>query len=289
MTYSLLAAEPRRHWPTPPVDNAPRRQTVTVQPFGWHNTPHTPGPAPIRARRRDTVLMLALALALHGALIGALLLRQPPEPVTAPRPLPVVIEFAASAPAEPAPSPVTPPAAAPAPPIETTAAETPEPADVTPVTPPVVDTLAQTPPPAPRQAKPAKPRKTTPESRAPVARSSATPAATPLAAASAPVSSAPASAPLTPPSASAAYLRNPAPAYPDVAINRGWEGTVWLHVQVRADGKVQAIELQRSSGYPALDDAARQAVQHWSFVPARRGDTPETGWVVVPIDFTLNS
>ncbi|MBI0525205.1 energy transducer TonB, partial [Dickeya dianthicola] len=96
-------------------------------------------------------------------------------------------------------------------------------------------------------------------------------------------------APVTPPSANAAYLRNPPPAYPDVAINRGWEGTVLLNVQVRPDGKVQTIRLQHSSGYPALDDAAREAVQHWSFVPARRGDQPESGWVVVPVDFTLNS
>ncbi|WP_366926716.1 energy transducer TonB [Dickeya dadantii] len=94
---------------------------------------------------------------------------------------------------------------------------------------------------------------------------------------------------MTPPSASAAYLRNPPPAYPDVAINRGWEGMVLLNVQVRPDGKVQTIRLQRSSGYPTLDDAAREAVQHWSFVPARRGDQPESGWVVVPVDFTLNS
>ncbi|SLM62517.1 MULTISPECIES: energy transducer TonB [Dickeya] len=284
MTHSLLAAEARPHWPTPPAANVPRRQRalhrLDTQPERW--------PAPLRARRIDTGLMLAVALALHGALIGALLLRQPPDPITPPRPLPVVIEFAASAPAEAESQPVTPPAAAPAPPVDTAVAETPEPADVTPVTPPVVDTLAQTPPPV-RQAKPPKPRKTAPDNRQPAAHSPATTTAAPLAAASAPVSAAPPSAPLTPPSASAGYLRNPAPAYPDVAINRGWEGTVLLHVQVRPDGKVQAIELQRSSGYPALDDAARQAVQHWSFVPARRGDRPETGWVVVPIDFTLNS
>ncbi|RUR95789.1 energy transducer TonB [Pectobacterium polaris] len=99
----------------------------------------------------------------------------------------------------------------------------------------------------------------------------------------------PVDAPLTPPLANADYLHNPAPSYPDVAISRGYEGTVLLNVQVRADGKVQTIRIHQSSGYPSLDDAARDTVRRWSFVPARRGSQPVSGWVVVPVDFSLNS
>nr|WED69982.1 energy transducer TonB [Pectobacterium colocasium] len=99
----------------------------------------------------------------------------------------------------------------------------------------------------------------------------------------------PVDAPLTPPLANADYLHNPAPSYPDVAISRGYEGTVLLNVQVRADGKVQTIRIHQSSGYPSLDDAARNTVLSWSFVPARRGNQPVSGWVVVPVDFSLNS
>ncbi|MEH0835538.1 TonB family protein [Pectobacterium cacticida] len=99
----------------------------------------------------------------------------------------------------------------------------------------------------------------------------------------------PVDAPLTPPLANADYLHNPAPSYPDVAISRGYEGTVLLNVQVRADGKVQTIRIKQSSGYPSLDEAARDTVLHWSFVPARRGTQPVSGWVVVPVDFSLNS
>ncbi|MBA5236631.1 MULTISPECIES: energy transducer TonB [Pectobacterium] len=99
----------------------------------------------------------------------------------------------------------------------------------------------------------------------------------------------PVDAPLTPPLANADYLHNPAPSYPDVAISRGYEGTVLLNVQVRADGKVQTIRIHQSSGYPSLDEAARDTVLRWSFVPARRGNQPVSGWVVVPVDFSLNS
>ncbi|WP_307833671.1 energy transducer TonB [Candidatus Symbiopectobacterium sp. 'North America'] len=74
-----------------------------------------------------------------------------------------------------------------------------------------------------------------------------------------------------------------------MAISRGQEGTVLLNVQVRPDGKVQTLTIQKSSGYPALDNAARDTVLRWSFVPARRGSQAVSGWVVVPIDFSLNS
>ena len=38
-----------------------------------------------------------------------------------------------------------------------------------------------------------------------------------------------------------------------------------------------------------LDEAARNAVQRWKFVPARRGDEPVSAWVIVPISFVLES
>ena len=47
------------------------------------------------------------------------------------------------------------------------------------------------------------------------------------------------------------------------------------------------VDLQRSSGYTRLDEAAQQAVRAWRFVPARRGDEAVPAWVVVPIEFTL--
>ena len=99
----------------------------------------------------------------------------------------------------------------------------------------------------------------------------------------------PAPAPVeTPPSANAAYLKNPAPEYPSLAQRRGWEGTVLLRVHVQANGKPSEIQVQKSSGREALDEAAIRAVKRWSFVPAKRGDQTIAGWVTVPLDFRLN-
>ena len=97
----------------------------------------------------------------------------------------------------------------------------------------------------------------------------------------------PAPKPVTPASANAAYLKNPAPEYPQMAQRRGWEGTVLLRVEVMASGKPGQIQIQKSSGRPALDDAALAAVKRWSFVPAKQGDVAQSGWVSVPIDFKL--
>ncbi|WP_312156596.1 energy transducer TonB, partial [Pseudomonas sp.] len=97
----------------------------------------------------------------------------------------------------------------------------------------------------------------------------------------------PAPAPVTPPSANAAYLKNPAPEYPQMAQRRGWEGTVLLRVEVLASGKPGQIQIQKSSGRDALDAAALAAVKRWSFVPAKQGDVAQSGWVSVPIDFKL--
>src|SRR5690606_31137464 len=105
----------------------------------------------------------------------------------------------------------------------------------------------------------------------------------------APQPPAPAPAPVeTPPSASAAYLNNPAPEYPSLAQRRGWEGTVLLRVRVLASGKPAEILIHKSSGRDALDQAALRAVKRWSFVPAKRGDVAQEGWVTVPLDFRLN-
>jgi protein TonB len=63
---------------------------------------------------------------------------------------------------------------------------------------------------------------------------------------------------------------------------------VLLRVHVLANGRPSEIQVQTSSGREALDKAALQAVRQWSFVPAKRGDEPQDGWVSVPIDFKLD-
>lgn len=114
-------------------------------------------------------------------------------------------------------------------------------------------------------------------------------AQTPGPSAVAPPSPPPVAEPLTEPGFGAAYLRNPAPAYPAAALQRGWQGTVLLKVHVLANGRADHVALASTSGHPSLDDAAAEAVADWSFVPARRGTQAIDGWVQVPIDFKLGT
>ncbi len=86
----------------------------------------------------------------------------------------------------------------------------------------------------------------------------------------------------------AAYLNNPAPAYPPAARRQGQQGQVMLRVQVEPSGHPARVEVARSSGHRALDRAARAAVERWQFVPARRGEAPVVAWVLVPVRFALN-
>ena len=84
------------------------------------------------------------------------------------------------------------------------------------------------------------------------------------------------------------YLRNPPPKYPAESRKLREEGVVLLKVFVTADGRAGNVQLERSSGYSRLDDAALKAVRRWEFNPARVGPTPVACTVEVPVRFGLN-
>jgi TonB family protein len=83
-------------------------------------------------------------------------------------------------------------------------------------------------------------------------------------------------------------LRSPKPSYPELARQRGWEGTTVLLVEVRADGTVGLVEVRQSSGHRLLDDTSIETVRAWKFNPARRDDTAVATWVEIPIRYQLN-
>lgn len=105
--------------------------------------------------------------------------------------------------------------------------------------------------------------------------------------AAAPVAAAP--APLVPARYNAAYLNNPEPKYPPMSRRLGEEGKVLLRVRVTAEGLAAAVELEKGSGFERLDEAAKQAVARWRFVPAKRGDEAIEASVIVPIVFRLDN
>lgn len=235
--------------------------------------PHSPG------------LMAGVVLA-HAAVVTLLLMAAPStiERVTPPRPLNIsLIEHQEEVPKpevkpeprkpqiKPAPpKPVTKPA--PVPPVlnieKTVAQELPRAIPVTearPVIEPVPEVL---PPPAPVMAE--------------------APRVAPFVT-EAPRPAPPAPPPIIEPRFDADYLDNPKPPYPTLSRKLGETGKVFLRVLVKVDGTVKDIELHRSSGFERLDRSAMNTVQTWRFVPARQGNKPVDGWVIVPINFTFGS
>lgn len=96
-------------------------------------------------------------------------------------------------------------------------------------------------------------------------------------------------APVSPALFDAAYLNNPRPDYPRMSRRLGEEGKVLLRVRVRADGTASTVDLEKGSNFDRLDEAARQAVLRWRFVPAKRGNEAVEASVIVPIVFRLDS
>lgn len=84
-----------------------------------------------------------------------------------------------------------------------------------------------------------------------------------------------------------ASLGNPPPEYPSLALRRSWEGSVVLRIKVLPNGRAGLVEVTKSSGKQALDDAAVEAVRNWKFIPAKRGDTPIEGFATQTIAFKL--
>ncbi len=83
------------------------------------------------------------------------------------------------------------------------------------------------------------------------------------------------------------YAENPKPLYPREAKKKGYEGEVLLRIEVLSNGRVGTIEVKRSSGHELLDRSAMTAVKQWTFIPARKGETPVPVWVHIPIAFQL--
>jgi len=224
-------------------------------------------PASRRMQPRDWAV-LTLIVALHGAALGVLWV-SPPTPAALGAPPVLMAALIASEP--PAAAPTQPRSTQPRPVVRKTPAP---PLIAAPQPTPAPATLPE-PEPEPVAAAPAEP----PPSAAPVA---AVPATAPVAEAAPP-------APVIPPRFDAAYLDNPAPAYPPLSRRLREQGTVLLRVYVEPSGLPGRVELKQSSGYARLDGVALDTVKRWRFVPARQDTTAVAGWVVVPISFSLRS
>lgn len=178
---------------------------------------------------------------------------EPPKPVVPPPP-PVV-------PKEP-PPPMKQAVVKPAPPVPQTQA------------PPQI-LAVETPAPAPVQIAPPAPL---------------LPPSMPVAAvvAPAPVPVPPVPAKVVLPRSDAEYLSNPKPVFPPMSKRLGEQGNVKVRIFIGADGLPKKAELQQTSGYERLDQAALAAVMQWRFVPGKRGGVAEDMWMGTTIAYVLD-
>lgn len=105
----------------------------------------------------------------------------------------------------------------------------------------------------------------------------------------APPSAAPAAA--APPARITGSIRPgtcPTPVYPAVSKRLEEEGTVVLRFLVAADGKVVQAEIEKSSGFRRLDEAARLALSVCTFEPATVNGKPQQAWAVIPYTWRLD-
>jgi len=83
------------------------------------------------------------------------------------------------------------------------------------------------------------------------------------------------------------YLTNPAPEYPLASRLLGEEGRVLVRALVDAQGLPLEVALGTSCGHRRLDKAALDTVLRWKFRPASTAGSARTGWVLIPIRFSL--
>lgn len=75
------------------------------------------------------------------------------------------------------------------------------------------------------------------------------------------------------------------PEYPAISERLGETGTVVLRLLVGTDGKVSDSRIEKSSGYPRLDEAAVRGLSQCRFTPGMADGRPEPAWARIQYTF----
>ena len=198
---------------------------------------------------------LTVVVVLHGVLLGAI---QMGLNQTAPPKMPTVVQALLLEEKRPELPPLPPPPAPPTPPVPTPPKNSPpQPTVVPPIEAPVA-------PASPNAIAAVSPAPQTPASPS-------TPAPAAPARATAPTRTA----------ASVNVAQCEKPEYPSASKRMEEEGTVALRFLVGTDGKVIQSEVEKSSGYKRLDEAARAGLSKCQFRPATLDGKPEQAWTTI--------
>lgn len=72
-------------------------------------------------------------------------------------------------------------------------------------------------------------------------------------------------------------------AYPERARRMGWQGRVLLSFTVRENGSIDDVKVVTSSGFPVLDENARETIVRTNF----RKKVPVRLYVLLPVEYKL--
>jgi protein TonB len=75
--------------------------------------------------------------------------------------------------------------------------------------------------------------------------------------------------------------------YPAIARRKGWHGIVQLELHIEPDGRISRLRIDRTSGYPVLDNAAAQALQFASLPQARQWLGGQAVDLIIPVEYRL--
>lgn len=82
-------------------------------------------------------------------------------------------------------------------------------------------------------------------------------------------------------------VHSPFPAYPPELLARRIQATVVLRLKIAADGTVAEATVHRTSGFPAMDQAALAGVKSWKFKPALKNGKQVETTVRKPFTFEI--
>lgn len=89
------------------------------------------------------------------------------------------------------------------------------------------------------------------------------------------------------PTSGVQYIEAPVLVYPRASRRAGEAGRVVLRVFIDDAGIPRQVQVQQSSGFARLDEAAVAAIQKARFKPYSDNGQPMAGWALVPLSFDL--
>jgi protein TonB len=75
--------------------------------------------------------------------------------------------------------------------------------------------------------------------------------------------------------------------YPVLARRKGMQGIVKLQVRIESDGRISHLQVQQTSGYPVLDQAALESLQLASVPDAPQWMNGQAIDIIIPVEYRL--